>query len=293
MVSASIRAYCSFFELIARAGFVLGPTFEAAKLDGRLAKEGVEQSGYPSPPPSDIELSSTAVDSGATHDESVDHSLPRELAIDPDRLVGPPQLRSILRHSPLSSYNRPSSSRPPLPSSARIPTPTSGSPRQRRLSSSPIPTRSLIRLSEARSSLLNVSYPLRQVELASTVQTIPQETGFFTILGGFLIDMFFELSFLIWWILKTAIPGIVTLLVHTVLVIVSGILTLLEPLTVRGIFFRCRLSCSFSPYERVTGLLFLYFGSLPLFFTQGYKGPLIQTKRRRAKTYPVSKPRMD
>ncbi len=215
-MSASIRAYCSFFELIARAGFVLGPTFEAAKLDGRLAKEGVEQSGYPSPPPSDIELSSTAVDSGATHDESVDHSLPRELAIDPDRLVGPPQLRSILRHSPLSSYNRPSSSRPPLPSSARIPTPTSGSPRQRRLSSSPIPTRSLIRLSEARSSLLNVSYPLRQVELASTVQTIPQETGFFTILGGFLIDMFFELSFLIWWILKTAIPGIVTLLVHTV-----------------------------------------------------------------------------
>lgn len=155
-----------------------GPAFEA--LDGRLAKGSVEQLGYPSPPPSDIELFSTTVESSTPHDEAIDHSLPRELAIDPDRLI----------------------------------------------------------------------------ELASTVQTVPQETGFFTILGGFLVDMLFELGFLIWLFLKTAVPGIVTVLVHTVLVIVSGILTLLKPLT-------------------------------------GYQGPMIKTKRRRVKPYPVSVPRMD
>jgi hypothetical protein len=50
-----------------------------------------------------------------------------------------------------------------------------------------------------------VNRPLRlpkQLEIASTVQTIPQDTGFFTILGPFLVDMSIELTLLLWFFLR-------------------------------------------------------------------------------------------
>ena len=43
---------------------------------------------------------------------------------------------------------------------------------------------------------------LRQLEIANTVQTIPQDTGFWTILGPFLIDMTFEIAYLLWFFLS-------------------------------------------------------------------------------------------
>jgi len=74
-------------------------------------------------------------------------------------------------------------------------------------------------------------YYFEQIDLASTVQTVPQLTGFFSILGGFLVDMTFELSYLFWFFVSEVFfPGIYHFLRFVVLLIVYFLIVIASPI---------------------------------------------------------------
>ena len=145
---------------------------------------------YPSPPASDVELSSKIADDENDSEQYL--QLPHELEIDEDRLV-----RSENRPLPTSFFTI-FSLLTGAPSTHESSITSRASPPSSSLSSSYTGGR--------RGNVANSSHNFRrsseQLEIASTVQTIPQETGFFTILGPFLVDMSIELAVLFWFFIS-------------------------------------------------------------------------------------------
>jgi len=170
----------------------LNDGFEPAKLDKPLTSATSDTTGYPSPPISDVGLASAPT--GGPGVEAGDeiaqlHALPRELTIDTDTLVRSPNPVRPTPGSPLPSRNH------------DVPPPTKNR------------TYWFVTL---------LYYFSLQIELTSTIQTVPQSTGFFSIIGGFLIDMTFELTYLFWFFLSEVLfPRLHDLLRFTVLFALS------------------------------------------------------------------------
>lgn len=65
---------------------------------------------------------------------------------------------------------------------------------------------------------------LSQLEIANTIQTIPQDTGFWSILGPFLLDMTLEIAYLFWFFLSEVLyPRLWVILVFLASPILVGI----------------------------------------------------------------------
>jgi hypothetical protein len=65
----------------------------------------------------------------------------------------------------------------------------------------------------------------QQLEIANTIQTNPQETGFWSIIGPFLIDMTFEIAYLIWFFLSEVLyPRLWTIVVILASPVLVGVL---------------------------------------------------------------------
>ncbi|KAF9512553.1 hypothetical protein BS47DRAFT_1055700 [Hydnum rufescens UP504] len=184
----------------------LNDGFEPAKLDKPLTSGTSDTTGYPSPPISDIGLASApASGPGVEAEDEIAqlHALPRELTIDTDTLVRSPNPARPTPGSPPSSRTHDT----------------------HRLQPRPPPRKNL---THGFVSLLYYFFP--QIELASTIQTVPQSTGFFSIIGGFLIDMTFELTYLFWFFLSEVVfPRLHDLLRFTVLLVLSLFFSILGP----------------------------------------------------------------
>lgn len=65
---------------------------------------------------------------------------------------------------------------------------------------------------------------LPQLKIANTIQTIPQETGFWSILGPFLIDMTIEIAYLFWFFFSEVLyPRLWVILVFLASPVLVGI----------------------------------------------------------------------
>lgn len=137
-----------------------------------------EKISYPSPPPSDV---------GDVSD------LPTTIHMDPEELV---------RAAPSQRRSRPPPSLFPEPIRRSIARPR------------PVQSSWLSLLAPRQKTYPSPLTRLRQLEIANTIQTIPQETGFWSILGPFLIDMTFEIAYLLWFFLSEVLyPRLWTILV--------------------------------------------------------------------------------
>lgn len=179
--------------------------------NGKLKSRNKTDNAYPSPPSSDVELNGKHIEEDEGSEAYL--QLPNELEIDEDRLV-----RSALarrRAAAQSSFPTFASlfsllTESPSPAGPSITSRSLGSP-----SSS-----SVLLPDNRRGSVMSVTHDRyhshasttrrtsrsssssQQYEIASTVQTVPQDTGFFTILGPFLLDMSIEISYLLWFFLS-------------------------------------------------------------------------------------------
>ena len=185
------------------------------RLDKPLASPPAESTGYPSPL-SDSEFTSTHANGAETDTEDEIaklHALPRELAVDADTLVRSPRPVRTAPSAPLPS-------RPP-------------DVHWFHLAHTPHPP--------ATNPTFTLIYHLfvfffQQIELASKVQTVPQSTGFFSILGGFLVDMSFELSILLWFFIEQVLfPGLVHVLEFILLLIGDLLIVIASPVLVRDV----------------------------------------------------------
>jgi len=97
---------------------------------------------------------------------------------------------------------------------------------------------------------------LQQLEIANTVQTIPQDTGFWTILGPFLIDMTFEIAYLLWFFLSEVLYprlwSIIVVLASPVLVGVFAPVLIFNSISDRSIRTSPRKFSSSRPSRTLT-----------------------------------------
>lgn len=171
----------------------LGSTWLHCSPSRIAVDERQEKNSYPSPPASDV---------GDVSD------LPTMIHMDPEELVraAPSQRRS---RSPLSFF--------PVPVPVRWPI----------ARSRPVESSWLSLLAPPKqNTYLSPRTRLRQLEIANTIQTIPQETGFWHILGPFLIDMTFEIAYLLWFFLSSVLyPRLWSLIVILASPVLVGILS--------------------------------------------------------------------